>query len=441
MQSAIGQHFIFVSVRPSGFDDAFNSPTFPFAVLAPPRINNATADPYTEGFPAAIRVEGGTFVTESNGCTAGSELLWDGQAIDSAQVVNGTQITATIPARLAERGPHTITILNPGGGRSNAFVLNLGPNNPIVIDTGFLPTGLVGIAYPSTPISATGGTGPLTWSLRPDNLGLQIGNDGVLSGVATRSGTFDVVVTATDNIGASASRDYRLLLLPAVQMQLSGVPANLQVDRSESVTLQVSTPYPVDLRGTLALAFTPEQGLPNVTGPDAFLSLGSTPQFANPVFTIPAGSLTITVPMQPGTSAGTVRIVASDLSAAGFQVVSGEAAALTTRLQAVPPQIQACVSDRRAGALNVRVTGISTTRDVGEAVFAFTPLAGSNLEPVELRSNVSSLFNTFYSGIGGAFVYDQQFTVDGDVNAIGSIRVTLSNARGSSATVEAQPCP
>src|ERR1700732_4519902 len=68
---------------------------------------------------------------------------------------------------------------------------------------GGLPAGSVSVgagAYPSTALSATGGTAPYTWAVTMGTLpaGLTLSSSGMISGAPTTAGTFPFTVTVTD---------------------------------------------------------------------------------------------------------------------------------------------------------------------------------------------------------------------------------------------------
>jgi hypothetical protein len=85
----------------------------------------------------------------------------------------------------------------PPAAASQFFSLAIAPT-PVLIVTGTLPAGLVGVGY-STTLSATGGSGAYTWSgtgaMPP---GLTVTADGRISGTPATPGTFTVTVQAVD---------------------------------------------------------------------------------------------------------------------------------------------------------------------------------------------------------------------------------------------------
>ncbi|MBI5076005.1 MAG: putative Ig domain-containing protein [Nitrospirae bacterium] len=78
-------------------------------------------------------------------------------------------------------------------------------NLPLTITTTSLPGGVVGTAYPATTLTATGGSGPKTWSVSAGALpgGLTLSAAGVITGTPTAPGTFNFTVQVTDSSGTA----------------------------------------------------------------------------------------------------------------------------------------------------------------------------------------------------------------------------------------------
>jgi hypothetical protein len=114
----------------------------------------------------------------------------------------------------------------------------------------------------------------------------------------------------------------------------------------------------------------------------------------------------------------------------------------TTLAAAAPTIVTACVSERTARTIAIRVTGISNTREIRTAVFHFAPSSpASQLTAADLSpTGLDTLFAGFYNANNGPFVYDQGFNVSGSVDDIGIPTVSISNAIGASTTVQALAC-
>jgi hypothetical protein len=72
----------------------------------------------------------------------------------------------------------------------------------------------------------------------------------------------------------------------------------------------------------------------------------------------------------------------------------------------------------------------------------FNAAAGSSLNAAPITTALSSVISAWYASAGAA-AFGSQFTVSipisvaGDLNAIGSVTVTLTNTQGTSATATA----
>ncbi len=145
---------------------------------------------------------------------AGSTVLWNGIAL-STTFVSNTNLTAFVPAfLLTSPGTSLITVINPGGLVSlGALPFTVTQSLPSIVTT-TLPSATVGVAY-STPLQASGGSPPYSWSLG-DVLptGLSLNPAGLISGTPTVSGAFQFTVRVTDRLQAFALRQLSLTIQP-----------------------------------------------------------------------------------------------------------------------------------------------------------------------------------------------------------------------------------
>ena len=95
------------------------------------------------------------------------------------------------------------------------FTLNV---SPLHVSTPS-PTGFIGSSY-STPLTATGGTGSLTWTVKNGGLppGLSLASNGTLAGTPTSAGTFDINYTVSDTAGNSFTGWMRVTVYAAGTM-------------------------------------------------------------------------------------------------------------------------------------------------------------------------------------------------------------------------------
>src|ERR1700682_3605442 len=92
------------------------------------------------------------------------------------------------------------------------------------ITTTSLPNGTVGITYPATTLTATGGTTPYTWNGSAP-AGLSVSNAGVISGTPTTSGSAKVSVTVIDSTLAHTSTTLDITINAAsVTVSTSSLP-------------------------------------------------------------------------------------------------------------------------------------------------------------------------------------------------------------------------
>jgi hypothetical protein len=88
---------------------------------------------------------------------------------------------------------------------------------PLAVTTSSLPGGTVGHTYPSTTLTASGGTTPYSWTATGLPAGLAVTSNGVLAGTPATAGPATVIVTVTDSNGTSASATLSLTIgQPAV---------------------------------------------------------------------------------------------------------------------------------------------------------------------------------------------------------------------------------
>ena len=87
------------------------------------------------------------------------------------------------------------------------------PPSPQILTTN-IPNGVVGVAYPSTTMSATGGTTPYTWSGTGMAPGLSISTAGVITGTPTTAGSYTENITVTDAHSVMATKPFNVVISP-----------------------------------------------------------------------------------------------------------------------------------------------------------------------------------------------------------------------------------
>ena len=132
----------------------------------------------------------------------------------------------------------------PEGEGNSPFVINVDPATPpppppppLVAGGGSLPAAQATLPYAAS-LSASGGSGPRTWSLTGGQLppGLELSADGRLSGTPQTGGTFGFRATVTAG-SSSASADFTLTVVPALAVATGATPPLLEVRRPFSARL------------------------------------------------------------------------------------------------------------------------------------------------------------------------------------------------------------
>lgn len=214
-----------------------------------------------------------------------------------------------------------------------------------------------------------------------------------------------------------------------------------------SIGLALEKAYPLNLTGTLTLAFNSD-----VFANDPAVQFATGGRTVN--FTIPAGSTRAVFPqnateikIQTGTVAGTITVTPSFATEGGISLTPSNPPVLALNVPQGPPQLlSVAVSSKSNNAITLLVSGYSTSRSVTQMDFQFTAVEGENLGTTRLTLNAEPSFLAWYQSTqsqqyGSLFTATVPFTLQGDVknvstvtDAIRSISVTLSNRLGTSSS-------
>lgn len=305
-----------------------------------------------------------------------------------------------------------------------------------------LPAGTVGTAYTQT-FAAAGGATPYIWTAANLPAGFAIDrNSGVLTGTPVTAGSPSFTVTVTDARSTTANGTFSVTFnLPALPPPtIGGLPDNSPPARQPNVTLTLGSPFPVDITGTLTLTFASAVG-----GTDdavQFTTGGRTANFTIPANTRNAVFSTANVGVVTGTVAGTITVTAS-LTAGGVNVTPTPAPVQRIVIDQAAPVITKVVLNTTASGYEVLVTGYSTARSVTRGTFTFRPTSTGNLQTTTLQVDLTPAFTTWFgstaaNAFGSQFTVTVPFSVSGPSNAVASVTVVLTNARGDSAAVSPQ---
>ena len=166
----------------------------------------------------------------------------------NGQFIVGGHLTATVNRVTPAGAVTTLASGLPFAGPAGIAVVPI--ISPLTITTQSLPSGLVGQGYNAT-LSATGGSGSLTWTATNLPPGLFLSSGGVLSGGPTAAGNFNTTFTVTDVINN---------LTATAIFTITVTPKFTPVSLTASVS-QVS----VALGGAVSASFSVSGGTPPFT--------------------------------------------------------------------------------------------------------------------------------------------------------------------------------
>jgi Abnormal spindle-like microcephaly-assoc'd, ASPM-SPD-2-Hydin len=231
-------------------------------------------------------------------------------------------------------------------------------------------------------------------------------------------------------------------LAPGVN--LSGLTDVVTPAQQPRVGVDLTAATAVPLTGQLVLTFTPSADVPSDDPAVQFATGGRSVSF-----TVPANgtksdfSGSPDIAFSTGTVAGTLRLVVTLRNGSTDVTPTSPDPNRTVTVERRAPAITSVsVASRTTSGFEIVIVGYSTPRSLSQAVFRFSPRAGSNVQGGDVTVNVTNQFTAWYQGtdsqpFGSQFRLRIPFTVQGDVNAIGSVSVTLGNAVGTSAASSA----
>lgn len=149
-----------------------------------------------------------------------------------------------------------------GFGSATQASLSINVNTSgVTISTQNLPNGQLGQFY-STQLAASGGTGPYSWSVSSGNLpsGVSLTASGLLSGLPTTGGGFQVTIRVADVTGASTQKLFTFAIGSTVLGFLTTSLPQAYINQQYSAQLEVSggaAPYSFSiLAGSLPTGLT-----------------------------------------------------------------------------------------------------------------------------------------------------------------------------------------
>ena len=235
--------------------------------VAPLTVNPATLPAATQGTAYSQTITGSGGVAPYTYAIV-SGALPPGLALNtSTGVISGTP-TATGAFNLTVQATNSASTPNTG---TRAYTLNVG-GNVLTVNPSSLPAGTQGTAYNQT-VSATGGTGPYTFSVASGSLpaGLTLNTStGAITGTPTGSGTANFTIAAADSVGNVGSRAYSVPIgTNSLTLSPSSLPAGvLGTTYNQTVSASGGTaPYTYSLSsGALPSGLTLNTSTGAITG-------------------------------------------------------------------------------------------------------------------------------------------------------------------------------
>jgi len=379
--------------------------TLNFAPTQPGPVVNGTLTIGTDVF--FVTATGvGSFLTYSYtnsastiSVAAGGGVIFQPTAVESqSSVTFSIQNTGTSSAAISSINLVASTVFNLP--HLPDLPTNLTPGSTITFPVTFVPNAI----------------GPLTTSLLVNNVAF------TLSGTGTQPAA-----------------------LPAYQFQgPSGTQAPAQ---QPSIGLTLSAPYPLALQGVLTLTFT-----------SAVFTNDPSIQFATGgrtvTFTIPANSTqavftggATSMPMQTGTTAGTISITPSFATQNGFDLTPSSPTSLTLTIASSAAQLTSeSVTSETLTSFTVLLGGYTTTHGLTQLNIQINPKPGDNFSTTNLTINVSSASSAWFQStaaqsFGGAFLIAIPFVLSSGsstsdlVHMLQSLTITATNSVGVSSSI------
>jgi hypothetical protein len=209
---------------------------------------------------------------------------------------------------------------------------------------------------------------------------------------------------------------------PIVMLDFQGAPPASAKQALASV--RFDPPPRVSGAGTLRVEFHP-----SVTVADdpavLFLTTGSRAIDFSVIETVTDAQFgpTTTIPLQTGTTAGTIVVTAA---LGDYQ---------ETAVVEIPPQpvtIDDVQMTHTTAGVDVQISGFDNTRTLSGASFTFLQSSGAVLPPGAIQQDLSALFRDYFAGstTGGSFSLKLSFPVTGSAASVDSVRVVMTNAAG-----------
>jgi hypothetical protein len=412
-----------------------------FTVVAGPALGALSPSTTGAGGPAF------TLTATGSGFASGAVVNWNGTPLPTV-FVNANTVTAAVPANLIVNvGTAQITVVS-GGAVSNALTFAV-VAAPIISTLSPSTMAAGGPAFTLTVNGSGFGSGS-TVQWNGTALTTTVVNAAQLTAAvpANLIATFGSAQISVVSSGIASNSVAIAITAPTIA--LTGVHSTSLPTQQLSVGIQLASPTPSALQGTLQLGFTPSvPGLPaGYIDPALQFAAGGTTLN----FTVPAGATTVSPitggTIQQGTVAGNLTVTLTSLTSSGVSVLPPTPVTATATILPLPPVITANsvhITNVTATGFDVVLTGYSTTRDMTTATFTFTAASGTQFSggatfTVPLTSAYSAWYQSAASqSYGSMFQLQVPFTLSGSTGVLQSVSVTLTNSIGTSTPASGGP--
>jgi hypothetical protein len=149
------------------------------------------------------------------------------------------------------------------------------------------------------------------------------------------------------------------------------------------------------------------------------------------------------IAFQTGTVSGTIELAVTGQSGGSPGTPLPPVSRTLTLSRRIPGITRLIIANRSASGFELAVTGFSTSRSLTQVTFNFTAAQGANLQTSTVTLGLATPGAAWFqsqtsTALGGQFRLVVPFSVQGELTAIQSVSVTLTNGEGTSTASSVQ---